>query len=436
MTGTSTWPVVIAVGAVVCAFTAATAYSTYRSRNIEASAIEISEQLSPRIERMAESRLELRQISLLLKSDVRTEIEENWLRADDKLWSYLNGITTWDEPRTELVAHLRALEREFERFFQSQNLDSMALRESLQRVSDLTLACLESDAAQARELAERIERAHRRADHIAFSLDGVSAVLAILAAVLLRRYLHRQAEVLAAHAQLSEQRAQELQYFAECVAHDIASPMMAAVIALDRVGRVAPDETTQRVVARGRSGLDRATQIVRDILSFARSGAHPDPKDRTEASHILEQIVDETRIQAAAAHVDLYLKEAPHCEVACNPGILASITENLVRNAIKYTSGSAPAQVEIRATADARMLHLEVEDTGPGILPGSEDQIFEAYVRGANQYQPGLGIGLATVKKLALAHRGRVGVRAAQDRGSIFWVELPLTERGRDLAVT
>jgi signal transduction histidine kinase len=70
-------------------------------------------------------------------------------------------------------------------------------------------------------------------------------------------------------------------------------------------------------------------------------------------------------------------------------------------------------------------VHVEIEDTGPGVSPGLEDAIFEPYRRGPVATQPGLGLGLATVKRLVIAHGGRLGVRNAPSGGAVFWFELP-----------
>jgi signal transduction histidine kinase len=68
---------------------------------------------------------------------------------------------------------------------------------------------------------------------------------------------------------------------------------------------------------------------------------------------------------------------------------------------------------------------IEVRDTGLGVPPDLHDKIFERSVRGTQSSLPGLGIGLATVRRLAEAHGGTAGVRPNVPTGSIFWVELP-----------
>jgi signal transduction histidine kinase len=75
-------------------------------------------------------------------------------------------------------------------------------------------------------------------------------------------------------------------------------------------------------------------------------------------------------------------------------------------------------------------VRLEVEDTGPGIPEGFEDAIFEPYVRAPGVAQPGLGLGLATVKRYAVAHGGAVGARRTE-HGSLVWFELPRAPEDR-----
>jgi signal transduction histidine kinase len=72
------------------------------------------------------------------------------------------------------------------------------------------------------------------------------------------------------------------------------------------------------------------------------------------------------------------------------------------------------------------MARLEVQDSGPGIPDEMRMKIFDPYVRAAQSGIPGLGLGLATVRRLAEAHGGAVGVDSRPGQGSLFWIELPL----------
>ena len=82
-------------------------------------------------------------------------------------------------------------------------------------------------------------------------------------------------------------------------------------------------------------------------------------------------------------------------------------------------------RVNIRVTDHGDFVRFEVEDTGPGIPAAIEDTLFQPYVRGDGATQPGLGLGLATVKRFCETHGGSVGARSNAGRGSLFYFTLP-----------
>ncbi len=98
--------------------------------------------------------------------------------------------------------------------------------------------------------------------------------------------------------------------------------------------------------------------------------------------------------------------------------------QNLVRNAIRHM-GEAPRRlVIVRVRSAGRFVRVEVQDTGPGIPELVRRNLFQPFVRGTGTV-PGLGLGLATVKRLAEGYGGRVGFQASPGSGSTFWFELP-----------
>src|SRR5581483_11406239 len=115
---------------------------------------------------------------------------------------------------------------------------------------------------------------------------------------------------------------------------------------------------------------------------------------------------------AAEIGAELALRRCEPCSVAASPGVLASLLSNLVRNAIKYLGDPAERRIAVRAIAARAVVRFEVQDTGPGLPPSLEQTVFEPYVRAPGNQKPGIGLGLATVKRLAEAHGGAVGVRS------------------------
>jgi signal transduction histidine kinase len=81
--------------------------------------------------------------------------------------------------------------------------------------------------------------------------------------------------------------------------------------------------------------------------------------------------------------------------------------------------------VAVRARVAGPYVLIEIEDDGPGLPARLGAQVFQPYVRGPGSGKPGIGLGLATVKKVTEAHGGRIDVRSSPGLGCRFGVALP-----------
>jgi len=102
----------------------------------------------------------------------------------------------------------------------------------------------------------------------------------------------------------------------------------------------------------------------------------------------------------------------------------------LLDNAIKYTPEGGEVRVDVfSGGAEAGVL---VCDTGIGIAPGEQRQIFERYYQGdlrERRTQPGCGLGLSIARWIADAHRARITLASVPEQGSTFRVVFPVTLR-------
>jgi signal transduction histidine kinase len=104
---------------------------------------------------------------------------------------------------------------------------------------------------------------------------------------------------------------------------------------------------------------------------------------------------------------------------------VVSVVSNLVGNAIKYIGDGPERRILVRTSTWRGDVRIEVRDTGPGLPSGFESAAFEPYVRGSNDNRSGLGLGLATVKRIVESHGGAVGVESQPGKGCLFRVDLP-----------
>jgi signal transduction histidine kinase len=271
----------------------------------------------------------------------------------------------------------------------------------------------------------RIQNISGRTRQLVFGLDVLCGLATVAAAVLLWRALRGHHRLLREHQSTLERRAAEMEAFASRVAHDIKGPLSAVSLSLDRAIRHATEEPLAGVIARGRRGVERVVVIIDGLLGFARAGARPEPGARAELGEVVADVLAAHRSDADAVACELATELPATAPIACSAGVLTSLLTNMVGNAIKYI-GSGPARrVVVRAMDRGDAIRVEVQDTGPGIPAHLREAVFQPYVRVGDTSAAGIGLGLATVKRLVEGHGGRVGVDAALARGSIFWFELP-----------
>jgi signal transduction histidine kinase len=286
---------------------------------------------------------------------------------------------------------------------------------------------LAAEQRRASAAATRLEDLRSRALRLSNQFNLAWAIVALLggavAAFLVRRDHRLSRDV----RRLERERAHELEQFAERVAHDIVSPLGSVSAGLHVLSRKLGDEAQAQGVARSvRASLGRVSAIVEELLRFARAGARPAPDERADLVRVIESVRDELLPAARAKGVALTLEPPPPVQVACAEAAILIVLQNLLRNAIKYIGDGPRKFVRAWAAVDSGMVRLTVADTGPGIPPGMERTVFEPYVRAEPSAEPGIGLGLATVKRIVESRAGKVGVSSDRERGATFWIELPV----------
>lgn len=108
---------------------------------------------------------------------------------------------------------------------------------------------------------------------------------------------------------------------------------------------------------------------------------------------------------------------------------------NLLSNAIKYNRETGAVNVRARATHAGRV-RIEVQDTGIGIAPEKQAELFQPFNRLGQEASAieGTGIGLSITRRLIELMGGEIGVASAVDQGSTFWIELNAGDDGASSA--
>ncbi len=239
--------------------------------------------------------------------------------------------------------------------------------------------------------------------------------------------LRRQGRRVARYTALLETANADLDAFAGRVAHDLRNALAPLVMSPSLLRDTPGDEAlVRRVADRIERSSRRALGIVDALLAFARAARSAEVDESGSVRAAMKEVLDELAPRIAQLDTSIEVAELPDLHVRCSPGLLHVVLANLCGNAVKYLEGRPERRVRIAAHAEGEACRIEVEDTGPGIPKHALDKIFEPFYRVADSSVPGIGIGLATVRRILDARGGRVTVESEIGRGARFQVWLPL----------
>jgi PAS domain S-box-containing protein len=219
----------------------------------------------------------------------------------------------------------------------------------------------------------------------------------------------------------------ELETFSYTVSHDLRAPLGAmqalaeatledCADQLDSAGK----DHVRRIVA----AANRMDTLIHSLLSYSRLSR----VDLELVGVALNSVVKitlcqlEAEIKERAARITV---EGSLPKVIGDQFTLVQILRNLVLNGIKFVAPESKPEVRIRAETRGDQVRLWVEDSGIGIAPEHHARIFNVFERlhGIETY-PGMGIGLAIVRKGVARLGGKVGLESIPGSGTKFWIEL------------
>lgn len=198
--------------------------------------------------------------------------------------------------------------------------------------------------------------------------------------------------------------------FTADAAHELRTPLTALQLQLGNLKRAETDTDRAHHMAKLQKGIDRATQLVKQLLTLARM--EPDAmKTQMEAVDLVALAQE-----AVKQHAEMVAQKPVHLEIfydqpvslSANAEHLHILLENLLSNALRYTPAGGVVHVHIGR--DAGHAILKVQDNGIGIPAGEREKVFERFHRVLGTQVEGTGLGLSIAKHIAEQHHGTIRI--------------------------
>jgi len=219
----------------------------------------------------------------------------------------------------------------------------------------------------------------------------------------------------------------ELEAFCYSVSHDLRDPLrgidgFSQELAVSHASQL--DELAQHYLARIRTGVQRMSQLIDDLLQLSKITREEMRRDHVNLIELIDSIVDDLRRLEPDRQVTFLVE--PGMTAQGDRRLLRLVLENLLANAWKFTSRRPQATIEIgRAMRKHAQIVFFVRDDGVGFDMAFAAKLFGAFQRlhGEREF-PGNGIGLATAQRIVHRHGGKIWAESAINHGATFYFTL------------
>ncbi|GHF31090.1 signal transduction histidine kinase [Deinococcus metalli] len=236
------------------------------------------------------------------------------------------------------------------------------------------------------------------------------------------RALTAQRDALDRRTQELEAANGELEAFAYSASHDLRTPIR-HVMGFSELARVAlarnDTDKVERNLGIVQQGARRMDELVDGMLMLSRAGRQEFRPRWVALDPLISQAQQDAHLEFPAQ--DIHVQWPRSVQVWGDPTLIQQVMTNLVSNAVKYSTMRPRSEVTVLVQDSETEWTITVSDNGVGFDPQYAGKLFGIFQRLHPQSAfPGVGAGLATVRRIVIKHGGRVFARSVEGQGATF----------------
>jgi len=207
------------------------------------------------------------------------------------------------------------------------------------------------------------------------------------------------------------------------ILHDLTTPMYAIRIAtaLAKKDPTTPVKQIEYFDAIEKEAV-RLSEITDDILKYVNKGQHLELSEENSAQ-FAKELEEEFRLLVTDKNIGISFNTVYQGTIVIDKKLMRRVIENIVRNAVEALKDTK-GEISIEIRKKSKDLIFSIRDNGPGIPVENRKRIFEPLVSyGKNT---GSGLGLSIAKRIVESHQGKIWFSSGEDKGTVFYISLPL----------
>ena len=216
------------------------------------------------------------------------------------------------------------------------------------------------------------------------------------------------------------------------ISHDLRNILTTAQLFADRI-ESSEDPAVRRMAPKLMNSMSRAVNLCERTLAFGKAEEPPPALSVVSLAAIAQDVIDGERLAVEDAPVT-FMSEVPSgLMVRADAEQMYRVLSNLTRNARQAIAATGQeGSITISGGEDDRSWWIQVRDTGPGLPPRAQENLFTPFQ--GNASKGGAGLGLVISAELIRGHGGELQLMETSPDGTVFSISLPKTVIGQDRA--
>jgi two-component system OmpR family sensor kinase len=208
-------------------------------------------------------------------------------------------------------------------------------------------------------------------------------------------------------------------HFVLDAAHELRTPLTALQLQIENLTQSQSQDDFEVRVDELKSGIQRASHLVVQLLHMARYGAEKQTiREKMDLGSLVKSCIGDFIPLAENQSIDLGMIHDESAFIWANAGDLRILFNNLLDNAIRYTPKGG--RIDVSVVVSGEKATVEIVDNGPGIPDTLLPRVFDRFFRVGGHDTEGSGIGLAIVKAIANLESAKISLINREDRSGLI----------------